>query len=199
MGQNLNDTDRVALIRKGNALFNEGKIEEAKRYFLGAKYGDGLIRVGDHYFYDLKKPAEALLLYRQAGYTQKVQEICECIAAVIRTLLAEDLSTTLEAVLPPQEEWRSPEEAPEFVKFPGNTPQLPWALEANLGKYPKLNLEKIRQRLQQNSLAGEGVIGAGPEAPAPIAPAAADSFLARNKIKLAGSPKPKGSSGGDRA
>jgi len=97
----LSDAERVALIRKGNALFNDGKIEEAKRCFVYANYGDGIIRVADHYFYELKKPAAALLLYRHAGYSQKTQEIIECIVAVIRTLLAEDVSSRLEKAFPP--------------------------------------------------------------------------------------------------
>ncbi|MDR2734632.1 MAG: hypothetical protein LBC99_08375 [Spirochaetota bacterium] len=124
MGQNLSDTDRVALIRKGNALFNDGKIEEAKRCFLAAKYGDGIIRVADHYYYDLKKPAAALILYRHAGYAPKVQEICESIAAVIRTLLAEDASNRLEAILPPAREnsWQEPRPAMEEPPAPAAIP-----------------------------------------------------------------------------
>jgi hypothetical protein len=104
MSKKISDTERVALIRKGNALFNEGKIEEAKQCFLRAQYGSGLIRVGDHYFYELKKPALALLLYRHAGHTKKVQEIMECIAAVIRTLLAEDTTKRFERAFPPAPE-----------------------------------------------------------------------------------------------
>ena len=104
MSQKLSDSERVDLIRKGNALFNDGKIEEAKKCFLNANYGDGLIRVGDHYFYELKKPAVALLLYRHAGHTKKVREITDSIVAVIRTLLSEDTTRRFERAFPPARE-----------------------------------------------------------------------------------------------
>jgi hypothetical protein len=90
MAERLDDKARVALIREGNALFNEGRIEEAKPKFLRAHYIDGIIRVAEHYYYTLRKPAAALVLYRHAGCTAKTEEIYEKIVAVIRTLLAED-------------------------------------------------------------------------------------------------------------
>ncbi len=90
MAERLDDAARVALIREGNALFNAGRIEEAKPKFIRAGYVDGIIRVADHYYYTLKKPAAALILYRHAGCTAKTEEIIETIVAVIRTLLAQD-------------------------------------------------------------------------------------------------------------
>ena len=36
---------KVALNRKGNELFNSGKIEQAKRIFITTGYSDGLTRV----------------------------------------------------------------------------------------------------------------------------------------------------------
>lgn len=90
MAERMDDVARVALIREGNALFNEGRIEEAKPKFIRAGYIDGIIRVADHYYYTLKKPAAALILYRHAGCTAKSEEIIETIVAVIRILLAED-------------------------------------------------------------------------------------------------------------
>lgn len=90
MGTPLDDETRVGLIRRGNELFNAGRIDQAGRLFLQAGYVDGIIRVADHLYYTLKKPAAALLLYRQAGCTRKVEEIIECMAGVIRSLLAAD-------------------------------------------------------------------------------------------------------------
>lgn len=90
MAERLDDATRVALIREGNELFNAGRIEEAKPRFIRAGYVDGIIRIADHYYYTLKKPAAALILYRHVGCTAKSEEIIERIVAVIRTLLAED-------------------------------------------------------------------------------------------------------------
>ncbi len=45
----LSDEQKVALNRKANALFNEGKIDMAERIFITTGYSDGLSRVGDKY------------------------------------------------------------------------------------------------------------------------------------------------------
>ena len=47
--QDLNDQQKVALNRKANALFNEGRIDMAERIFITTGYSDGLTRVGDVY------------------------------------------------------------------------------------------------------------------------------------------------------
>ena len=41
----MTEKERVALIRKGNELYNAGKIEEAIRIFTATGYKDGLTRV----------------------------------------------------------------------------------------------------------------------------------------------------------
>lgn len=79
----------MQLIRKGNQYYNAGEIDKAKKVFLAANYQDGIIRVAD-YYYEMRKPAAALLLYRHAGCHEKVEEIYERIVLVIRKLLAED-------------------------------------------------------------------------------------------------------------
>jgi hypothetical protein len=81
--------ERAALIRKGNACYNKGDIEQAKRLFLQTGYTGGMIRIAD-YYYSQRKPAAALLLYRAAGCHNKVEELYGQIVAVIRTLLAQD-------------------------------------------------------------------------------------------------------------
>lgn len=81
--------ERVALIRQGNACYNRGDIEQAKRLFLQTGYTGGMIRIAD-YYYNKRRPAAALLLYRAAGCTNKVEELYGQIVAVIRTLLAQD-------------------------------------------------------------------------------------------------------------
>jgi hypothetical protein len=42
-------SQKAALNRKGNALYNAGDIEAARRIFLTTGYSDGLSRVGDYY------------------------------------------------------------------------------------------------------------------------------------------------------
>ena len=81
--------ERVSLIREGNACYNRGDIEQAKRLFLRTRYTGGMIRVAD-YYYEQRKPAAALLLYRAAGCKNKVDELYEQIVAVIRQLLEQD-------------------------------------------------------------------------------------------------------------
>lgn len=79
---------RAVLIRRGNQLFNEGKIDEAKRIFLTVGYGDGLIRLGD--WYDKKKrPLEAFRMYWLASEPGKTQAMIEKMAAVVRMWLKE--------------------------------------------------------------------------------------------------------------
>ena len=45
----LSSQQRIALIRKGNELFNQGEFEKAKRIFLTTSYSDGLTRIGQYY------------------------------------------------------------------------------------------------------------------------------------------------------
>jgi len=45
----LTPEQKVILNRKGNMLFNEGDIQNAKRLFITTGYSDGLTRVGDVY------------------------------------------------------------------------------------------------------------------------------------------------------
>ena len=47
--QTLSSEQKALLNRKGNVLFNEGKIIEACRIFVTTGYSDGLTRVGDFY------------------------------------------------------------------------------------------------------------------------------------------------------
>jgi hypothetical protein len=198
----MTDADRVALIRTGNALFNEGKIEEAKMYFLRARYGDGIIRVADHYFYELKKPAAALLLYRHAGYTKKVQEIMESIVAVIRSLLAEDKAEQLEKVFPParEDDWSEvavkksmePRANPllnSFLAKYGDKLSLPASFAAQTSApeedsyaIPSADSSYAKHTKQKNAPPQDN---APAEIPAISAPAA-DAFLSKYGVKLAG-------------
>jgi hypothetical protein len=84
----LEEDQRVALIRKGNALFNEKKYDLAKKVFLTTGYADGLIRLGDMYMKE-KKPLEALRMYWLAPETAKVDALVERASEVLRQWLKE--------------------------------------------------------------------------------------------------------------
>ncbi len=80
---------RAALIRKGNELFNGGRIEQAKRVFLTVRYGDGLSRLGDYYF-EHDEHLEALRMYWIAPAPDKVEKLIEKMASVVQKWLTEE-------------------------------------------------------------------------------------------------------------
>ncbi|MFW5800514.1 MAG: hypothetical protein ACOCVC_00660 [Spirochaeta sp.] len=80
---------RVALIRKGNELFNDGRVEQAKRVFITVGYSDGLIRIGD-YYRTQDKPLDAFRMYWLAGDKRNLEPELEKMAQVIRHWLEED-------------------------------------------------------------------------------------------------------------
>ncbi|NMB64056.1 MAG: hypothetical protein GYA16_04215 [Spirochaetes bacterium] len=73
----MDNKERIALIRKGNEFFNQGKIKEAIEIFVKTGYKDGLQRIGDYYYYDKKLPLIALKFYRMSGSKKKIDEIME--------------------------------------------------------------------------------------------------------------------------
>lgn len=79
---------KVALNRKGNALFNDGEVEQAKKIYLCTGYTQGLIQVGDYYV-DHGKPLDALKLYKVAPAPEKVEFWVEKMALVIRDIIQE--------------------------------------------------------------------------------------------------------------
>jgi hypothetical protein len=89
MGTVLTPKDRLVLIRKGNELFNNGDVEKAARIFVTTAYKDGLIRVGDYYYFDKKEPLKALNYYIEAKYEKRISELMERIAAVLKKWLRE--------------------------------------------------------------------------------------------------------------
>jgi hypothetical protein len=86
----LTPRERLILIRKGNELFNQGDVEKAAKIFVTTAYKDGLIRVGDYYYFDQEKPLKALYYYLEAGYERRIRELSERMAAVIKKWLQED-------------------------------------------------------------------------------------------------------------
>jgi hypothetical protein len=84
----ISDSERAELIRKGNALFNAGKVKDASRIFETVKYGDGLIRTGN-YYYKKKELLYALSFYQKASYDKGIKVITREIITVFRTWLKE--------------------------------------------------------------------------------------------------------------
>ena len=83
------DSQKTALNRKANALFNSGQFEQAKRIFLTTGYSDGIIRMGDHY-YEQNDHLEALRMYWMAPAPDKVERMMETITAIVQEWLGED-------------------------------------------------------------------------------------------------------------
>ena len=90
MTDSLSPRNRLILIRKGNELFNNGQIEKAARIFVTTAYKDGLIRVGDYYYFDMKDSLKALHYYMEAQYKKRIREVSERMAGVIKRWLTED-------------------------------------------------------------------------------------------------------------
>ena len=85
----LKASDRIALIRKGNELFNSGKYETAKRIFITTGYSDGLIRMGDYYIKN-KNHVDALKMYWLAPAPNQFEKISERTAMIISKWLKEE-------------------------------------------------------------------------------------------------------------
>ncbi len=85
----LAEGERVALIRKGNELFNLKKYELARKIFMTTGYSDGLIRLGDLYLKQ-SKPLEAFRMYLLAPDRKKVEAMLEKSVAVLRHWLTQD-------------------------------------------------------------------------------------------------------------
>jgi hypothetical protein len=84
----LPEEQRVALIRKGNELFNAKKFDLAKKVFLTTGYADGLIRLGDLYMKE-SRPLEALRMYWLAPESKKAGALVERASEVLREWLKE--------------------------------------------------------------------------------------------------------------
>ena len=82
----LSDQQKVALNRKANALFNEGKVEMAKRIFITTGYSDGLTRIGDNYNKE-NKYLDALKMYLLAHNKRKNEPIIEKISQTVSVML----------------------------------------------------------------------------------------------------------------
>ncbi|MGL4524933.1 MAG: hypothetical protein ACRCVN_05380 [Spirochaetia bacterium] len=75
--------ERVILIRKANDLFNSGDIEAAGKIFVHIRYGDGIIRLGDHY-HQQNRFVDAMQMYHLAADQGRVDELAERMAKALR-------------------------------------------------------------------------------------------------------------------
>jgi len=85
----MDQNERVLLIRKGNELYNRKKYDEAIKLYVKAEYRDGIMRVADYYYYDLKQPLSALKFYRLINRQDRIDEINARIMYAFSRMLAE--------------------------------------------------------------------------------------------------------------
>jgi len=85
----IDGSQKAALNRKGNMLFNSGKIEEARKIFITTGYSDGLSRVGD-YYKSQNRPLEALRMYWLAPDKAKSNTMIIQLAGIIQNMVNED-------------------------------------------------------------------------------------------------------------
>ena len=81
-------SQKTALNRRGNVLFNSGDIEGARRIFMTTGYSDGLSRVGD-YYKSQNRPIEALRMNWIARDRKKSDPLIMKIAEIMRDLINE--------------------------------------------------------------------------------------------------------------
>jgi len=86
---NVAGSDKAALNRKGNVLFNAGDVEGARRIFITTGYSDGLSRVGD-YYKSKGRLIDALKMYWTGSDKRKYSEVCMELSIFIKGLLKED-------------------------------------------------------------------------------------------------------------
>jgi hypothetical protein len=82
-------SDKAALNRKGNMLYNSGDVEGARRIFMTTGYSDGLSRVGDSYK-SQNRLMEALHMYWIAPDRNKAEPLIEQLSGIIKQLIEDN-------------------------------------------------------------------------------------------------------------
>ncbi|MDR1108028.1 MAG: hypothetical protein LBL19_03230 [Spirochaetaceae bacterium] len=85
----IDGSQKAALNRKGNILYNSGDIEGARRIFLTTGYSDGLVRIGD-YYKSKGRELDALRMYWIAPDRNKAEPIIMRLSAIIQNLINEE-------------------------------------------------------------------------------------------------------------
>jgi hypothetical protein len=88
-GTAIDVTQKAALNRRGNVLFNSGRIEEARRIFLTTGYSDGISRIGD-YYKSQGRALDALKMYWTAPDRTKAEPIIMQLSEIIRHFIQEE-------------------------------------------------------------------------------------------------------------
>jgi len=79
-------SQKAALNRKGNQMFNSGNIEGARRVFMTTGYSDGLSRVGDYYKSE-NKMLDALRMYWIAPDRTKSDPLVMQLAGIVQSII----------------------------------------------------------------------------------------------------------------
>ena len=82
-------SQKAALNRKGNVLFNSGDIESARRIFMTTGYSDGMSRVGD-YYKSKNRIMDALRMYWMAPDRNKLEPLLMQLAGVLQNIIHEE-------------------------------------------------------------------------------------------------------------
>lgn len=77
---------RALLVRVGNLMLNEGRVEEARRVFLTINYSAGLKRIGEYYLRS-GNPIEAMKMFYFSSSNPTFQELAKTAAESIRHLI----------------------------------------------------------------------------------------------------------------
>ncbi|AEE16815.1 hypothetical protein [Treponema brennaborense] len=85
----LTSEQKAVLNRKGNILFNQGDIEQARRIYLATGYSDGLTRVADVYAAK-NRELDALKLYLLAHNKRKSEPLLKKIAGLISVMIEKE-------------------------------------------------------------------------------------------------------------
>jgi hypothetical protein len=85
----IDSSQKAALNRKGNILFNSGQVEAARRVYLTTGYSDGLVRVGETYE-KRSEFAEALKMYKAAHDNKHYASVIERMAAAVQAMMHQD-------------------------------------------------------------------------------------------------------------
>jgi len=84
----LSSEQKAQLNRRGNAIFNKGDIETARRIFQTTGYSDGLMRVGESYL-SAGQPVDALKMFKLSHDQTRSAKLVERAAQAIRKMLTE--------------------------------------------------------------------------------------------------------------
>jgi hypothetical protein len=83
----MEEKERVALIRRGNEFFNDGRIDDAAKIFIATQYRDGLTRIGDLYYFDRKMPLIAYKYYKLAERKDRINDIFMRMMMALKSLV----------------------------------------------------------------------------------------------------------------